>query len=146
MRQLAMFTAVLGAVSPALADEHVHPTHVAVFVGAASSSHGSGAAAGVDVERRFGAFGVALVADGARIDDANQLLVIPAVVVHPWRGLKVLAGVGWERAHGHDAVAFRAGTGYDAHVGAMSIGPSVALDRAGGVTSVVFGAAVGAGF
>lgn len=127
-------------------EHHHHANHLAAFFGAATTEHGTGAAVGLDYERRFGMLGVAAVVDVARVDGETAVLAMPSVVVHPWRGAKALGGVGWEHAHGHDAVAYRVAVGYDVHVGAMSLGPSVALDRASGATSVVFGGAVGAGF
>jgi hypothetical protein len=125
--------------------EH-HPIHAAAFVGVVSGSHGTGPSAGIDLERRFGPIGMALVVDTARIEGATVVSVIPSVVVHPWRGAKLTGGTGWERAHGHDELVLRAGAGYDLHVGAMSFGPTVAVDWVGESTAVVAGATVGAGF
>jgi hypothetical protein len=123
-----------------------HPVHAAVFVGVVTSSHGTGPAAGIDVERRFGPIGVALIVDTARVAEATVVSVIPAIVIHPWRGAKLLGGTGWERAHGHDELVLRGGAGYDLHVGALSFGPTVAVDWVGETTAVVAGATVGAGF
>ena len=67
-------------------------------------------------------------------------------MVHPWQGLKVLAAAGWEHAEGHDAFVVRGGAGYDVHLGSLSVGPSIALDRADGHYAFVFGAAAGVGF
>ena len=133
--------------STAGAEEGHHVNHVAVFGGAVSTSEHSGAAVGMDVERRVRRrVGVAVAMEGTQIENEMGVLVVPAVVMHPWRGVKVLGGVGWEHAHGHDEVVLRAGAGYDVHVGGVSVGPAVAVDRAGGGTAVVGGVAVGAGF
>jgi hypothetical protein len=131
---------------PGAHTEHHHPIHAAAFVGVVTSSHGTGPAAGIDLERRFGPIGMALVVDTARVSGATVLSVIPAVVMHPWRGAKLMGGTGWERSHGHDELVLRAAAGYDLHVGALSFGPTMAVDRVGETTAVVMGATVGAGF
>lgn len=123
-----------------------HPVHVAAFVGAVTSEHGSGPAAGLDVERRFGRIGMALVIDSARVEEATVVTVVPAAVVHPWRGAKVLGGAGWERSHGHDELVLRAGAGYDVHLGSLSFGPSMAVDWVAETAVLTVGASVGAGF
>jgi hypothetical protein len=82
----------------------------------------------------------------ARLHELTHVLAGGGIAVHPWRGWSVLAGLGWEHAGAHDALAVRAATGYAVHVGRASVGPTVAVDRAAGATAVVGAVAVGVGF
>lgn len=145
---LVLATAGGAAAEPEVHHRHHahHPYHLAVFVGATVADDTTGASFGLDLERRLGRFGVAAIVDITRMHGGFHEIVVPALVVHPAAGLKVLVGAGWEHASGHDAVVVRAGAGYDLHVGSLSLGPSVSLDRADGATAVVAGATLGTGF
>jgi hypothetical protein len=123
-----------------------HPNHIAVFAGVATTADTSGASVGFDYERRFGEIGVAAIVDIARLHGAQQYIAAPAVVFHPWAGLKLVAAVGVEHGHGEQALLLRGGAGYDAHLGPISIGPSVSFDSVEGHHAVVAGLAVGSGF
>ena len=70
-----------------------------------------------------------------------------ALFVHPWRGLFLMAGLGGEREHGHDALAVRFGLGYQLHLtDHLSVGPSAYLDVVEGHAKGVVGLSLGVGF
>lgn len=124
-----------------------HRNHVAVAVGATHVADATGPTLGADLETRLAPWlGIVVLVDAARLHATTHVLAATGVAVHPWRGWSVMAGVGWEHAAEHDAVAVRAATGYAVHLGPASIGPTVAVDRAAGETAVVGAVAVGAGF
>ncbi|MBK7538748.1 MAG: hypothetical protein IPI49_25955 [Myxococcales bacterium] len=148
-RGLAASALALSLWSTAAAAEAGHaapPHHAAVFVGATSVEGATGFTIGLDYERRFGRWGTALILDLARLHGANHLVVAPALVVHPWAGLKALVAVGLEHSDAHDVLVVRIAAGYDVHLGAWSIGPLAAVDRADGSSAVVWGVSAGLGF
>lgn len=141
---------LLFAPTPAHAEAagaHAHHSHAAISLGGVHVDGATGASIGADVATRFAAH-VAIVAliDVARVHATTHLLAATGIAVYPWRRLSVTAAVGWEHAPGHDALALRAAAGYAVPLGPTTVGPTVAIDRAGGATAVVGAMAVGVGF
>lgn len=127
-----------------------HPArHVAVAVGASTDGHHVSPAVGVDGIYRFsfwhGRLGIAAVADVVLAAHPHGLAGA-GLVVYPYAGLRVLVAPAVSFTDGHGTGALRAGLGYDVHVGAFSVTPSVALDRSHGTTIRTAGVALGFSF
>lgn len=138
-----------------------HRHHLALLLGGSHNTEKNGSTAGGDYEFRFTrAFGV--IATGEYVGGGfreDVFAFTPAV--HPWRGLKLLAGAGFDRELArHDAARagedahdknvralFRFGGGYDFHLGrGFTAGPDFAIDFLKGEKVLVYGINIGFGF
>ena len=139
----------------AVADESseaVHPphhaNHVAAFVGVTHEEQSDHATAGIEHEYRLPLLHELLGA-GPVVEyvhaEHSAVVAVALVHAHPWRGINLFVGPGYERADGHGEVLVRGGVGYDLHVGGLSVSPTVAFDRIAGHTAAVGGLAVGLG-
>lgn len=100
-----------------------HARHADLFVGTADPAHHAAVALGADIEWRLsGLLGVAAFGD-ATLGEHPHGLVGAGVVVHPGAGLRLFAGPALALSEGHRDAAFRAGLGYDLHVGRFSVTP-----------------------
>ncbi len=126
-----------------------HRHHLAVFGGGTyhekHSEHGGALA--LEYEFRFHRYvGIgALYEWNFGIEDDPSVFAIP-VVVHPWRGLKLMVGPGWEFSRERDPL-LRFGLGWDFHVGEnLVLTPLVSNDWVAGHHNTNYGLAVGWGF
>jgi len=139
-------------------EEHGHKNHVALFLGATTflGDHAEHLfTAGIDYEYRI----MPLIGAGVLADFPIRFsgyefegIFAPFIAVHPAGGLKVILAPGIEIVAGEfgfQAFVMRVGTGYDFHLGSVSIGPSVSYDYTvhhGGHSAIVYGLAAGTGF
>ena len=71
------------------------------------------------------------------------------VHLHPWKMLRLSAGIGTESVHAfgaHSETVYRLGAAYDFHVGGFGIAPTINIDFIGGHEAIVFGVALTKGF
>ncbi len=79
--------------------------------------------------------------------DTHTIGIAAAILtLHPFAGVRVLAGPGVEYVEGHTAVLVRGGLGYDFHIDRFSITPLASLDYIEGSFAQVYGLAFGVGF
>lgn len=133
------------------AAEHVaHHHHLGVFLGGGvRDEHGevaSGFALGFEYEYRvhplIGVGGLVEVATG----DLRDVVVMAPVVVHPWRGLKLVAAPGAEFRRDEDAeFLIRLGVGYLVPFRRVTVGPEFNVDVVDGHPTVIVGISVGFG-
>jgi len=153
------------AVPAALAEEHAaeryHRHHFAGLISGSHSGDKNGLTVGGDYEfRLIRPLGVTVtgeyVGGGFRED-----LVAFTATVHPWKGLKLQAGPGFDHEmrrpegghsdaepahHKVNRALFRVGGGYDIEIGKnMTIGPDFAYDILKGERVLVYGITFGFG-
>lgn len=155
------------SIPAAFAEEHsaeeYHRHHVAALVLGSHSGEKNGFTVGGDYEFRF-ARPIGVTVTGEYVGGGfREDLVAFTATVHPWKGLKLQAGPGFdhelrrhetEAAEGESAAhqkvnraLFRVGGGYDIEVGKnMTIGPDFAYDILKGERVVVYGVTIGFGF
>jgi hypothetical protein len=139
-----------------------HRHHFGGLLAGSHNSERNGFTTGGDYEFRFVRhFGVMATGEYVGGGFREDLFAFTAVV-HPWKGLKLQAGPGFdhelkkkeaaeagaELMH-HDSTRglFRIGLGYDVEVGRhMTIGPDFALDILKGDKVFVYGITIGFGF
>lgn len=137
-------SALAEAALPAAADE---PSDPEIAVGAAYVDDPSEPSLGADLEVRFAdRVGLVVLLDVARVHTGTHLLTATGISVHPWGGLVVTAALGWERAPGHGALAFRTATGYGFDLGPAEVVPTITLDRASGATAIDGAVTISLGF
>lgn len=154
--------AVPAAVAEEHAAEHYHRHHFAALLSGSHSGVKNGFTIGGDYEFRF-ARSLGFTVTGEYVaGDFREDLVAFTATVHPWKGLKLQAGPGFdhelrrheaehvEEAQVHHKVnraLFRVGAGYDFELGKhMSIGPDFAYDILKGERVFVYGITIGFGF
>ena len=128
-------------------NKHHSNTHIALFVGTASTDGHSNLSLGSDLEYRLpvlsNIIGVGAVAD-AVISDHSHLLAAGGLFIHPVGGVKLVMAPGAGFEEGHSAFVMRTGVSYDMHFNALSISPTFNLDFSEGHTTQIFGIAIGA--
>lgn len=168
MRLILSFLALL-IVMPASAqhesaggDEAHHRHHVAFLAGGSHNTKKDGDTFGADYEYRFARrFGVLTTYEHVGGDFREDLMAFTAAW-HPWKGLRLAAGPGFDREpreseHPHEHAAatdgkharglFRVGGGYDFHLPhGFTIGPDLAVDILKGEKVFVYGVNIGFGF
>lgn len=165
--QRATLLALLALAAPAAvaeehAAEHYHRHHFAALISGSHSGEKDGFTIGGDYEFRF-ARPLGLTVTGEYVAGSfREELVVFTATAHPWKGLKLQAGPGFdhelrrhETEHSEGAAThqkvnralFRIGAGYDIEVGKhMSIGPDLAYDILKGQRVFVYGVTIGFGF
>lgn len=108
---------------------------------------------GVEYERDLSEpFAVSVIGEAVLEGESREGLVVVPLVLKPWRGLKLLAGPGFERSKDDGtSFLFRWGVGWGFELGErFSLVPTVELDLVNGSDGVeevlVFGASVGFSF
>ena len=153
-------------ISTALAEEHAaehyHRHHFAALISGSHSGEKNGFTIGGDYEFRF-ARPLGFTVTGEYVGGSfREELVAFTATAHPWKGLKLQAGPGFDhelRRHeaGHaegvvvhhkvNRALFRVGAGYDIEVGKhLSLGPDFAYDILKGERVFVYGITIGFGF
>ncbi|GIU76168.1 MAG: hypothetical protein KatS3mg004_3255 [Bryobacteraceae bacterium] len=144
------------------AEEGHHRHHVAFITAGSHNTKKDGDTFGADYEFRFTRrAGIVATYEHVGGDFREDLMAFTAAV-HPWKGLRLAAGPGfdrepWEREGGAEAVAaetgkrvrglFRVGGGYDFHLPhGLTIGPDLAVDILKNEKVLVFGINIGFGF
>ncbi|MGB9609837.1 MAG: hypothetical protein ACPL7M_02610 [Bryobacteraceae bacterium] len=144
------------------AEEGHHRHHVAFLAGGSHNTEKNGDTFGADYEFRFARrAGILATYEHVGGDFREDLMAFTAAV-HPWKGLRLAAGPGFdreprEREGGAEAVPaemgkrvrglFRVGGGYDFHLPhGFTIGPDLAVDILKGEKVLVFGINIGFGF
>lgn len=139
-----------------------HRHHFGGLLAGSHNTEKNGLTVGGDYEYRFvRKFGVMATGEYVGGGFREDLFAFTAVV-HPWKGLKLQAGPGFERelnrkeaeiAEGEtltnsaNRALFRIGGGYDIEVGKhMTIGPDFAVDILKGEKVFVYGITIGFGF
>ena len=124
-----------------------HKNHVAVFLGATSTSGGQhGATIGADYGYRVHDFvSLALAVDyaGGEIDTT---ILAAGVFLHATDALRLLIAPGIDYHNGYEDAVLRLGVLYDFHVGAWTLSPTVHLDALEAKENAVYGLSVGHGF
>lgn len=139
--------------------------HLGVFYGKTSDTdfkHGENTI-GLEYERNLpivdNMISLGALAEFILADHTNTILMGTVTFRPPMIALKFFAGAGIEMAKhempdGHGGFhteneshfAVRVGTGYELHLGKLSVSPTIALDRVNGHSTLVYGIAVGVGF
>lgn len=141
------------------ASNEFHRHHFGGLLAGSHNTEKNGLTVGGDYEFRFvKQFGVMATGEYVGGGFREDLFAFTGVV-HPWKGLKLQAGPGFERelkkhetagepVHGEATRAlFRVGGGYDIEVGKhMTIGPDIAVDFLKGEKVFVYGITIGFGF
>ncbi len=139
--------------------------HIGVFWGQTSTTEFKHAekTIGIEYERALPLLGdmltIGATAEFVLADHTETLLLGIASLRPPILGLKLFAGAGFalmkvEKMNSNleleteieSEFVLRIGTGYELHLGYISVTPSIALDRINGHSSLVYGVAVGIGF
>ena len=131
-------------------DDH-HPHHVAIAAGAAYINGLNYLSLGVDYEYRLPflnrLFGLIAIGELTFADPHNLGIATGGIVIHPILDFKLLATVGAEFEGSTAAFLFRAGAGYDIHIGdRFAISPTVYMDLVHGHIAWVYVAGFGVGF
>lgn len=132
--------------------------HVSAFLGGSHTAEKDGGTLGAGYEFRFNRY----IGAGAVYEHVGQNfrenLAVFSGMVHPWKGLMISAGGGYERApeteehresspevvQGHGL--FRLGAGYEWEIKErFTIGPEIAFDWAGSERVFVYGISIGWG-
>ena len=145
------------------APSEFHRHHFGGLLAGSHNTEKNGFTAGGDYEFRFvRQFGVMATGEYVGGGFREDLFALTAVV-HPWHGLKLQAGPGFEHELNRHEVAGEAGSevlhheatrkllriggGYDIEVGKhMTIGPDIAVDFLKGEKVFVYGITIGLGF
>jgi hypothetical protein len=139
-----------------------HRHHVAFLAGGSHNTKKDGDTFGVDYEYRFvNRFGLLTTYEHVGGDFREDLMAFTASW-HPWKGLRLVAGPGFDREpresealHEHAPVIggkrtrglFRLGGGYDIQLPhGFTIGPDLAVDILKGEKVFVYGVNIGFGF
>lgn len=139
-----------------------HRHHFAFLAGGSHNTHKDGDTFGADYEYRF-AHRVGLLTTYEHVGgDFREDLMAFTAAWHPWKGLRLTAGPGFDRepqesleAHGSEPHEghkrtrglFRVGGGYDFHLPrGFTIGPDLAVDILKGEKVFVYGINIGFGF
>ncbi len=129
-------------------DHEMKKNIVGVFGGFTSVSGETKSTYGIEYERRINEFvGLGLVFEktpNAHHGDGTNIYM-GQLHLHPWKELRLSIGYGKEdilQEGAHSENVWRLGAAYDFHVGKLGIAPSFNLDRVGGHTAKVFGAAL----
>ncbi|MBI4890744.1 MAG: hypothetical protein HY821_08985 [Acidobacteria bacterium] len=142
--------------------EEYHRHHFGILMAGSHNTEKNGFTPGADYEFRFlRHLGVMATYEHVGGGFREDLLALTAAV-HPWKGLELQIGPGWERETGkHEATAqegsstesggrralLRLGVGYDWEIGKhMTIGPDFAFDFLHGEKVFVYGVTIGFGF
>lgn len=141
-------------------EEHRH--HVAMLAGASHNTKKDGSTIGADYEYRF-LHRLGLLASFEYVGgDFREDLFAFAAAWHPWKGLRLIAGPGFDRelrgkgegehtpaaeSHSKYRSLFRTGAAYEFHIrDHLTIGPEIAVDVLKGEKVFVYGINVGWGF
>lgn len=168
MRPILFFLALI-ITFPALAqhgnvpgEEAHHRHHIAFLAGGSHNTKKDGDTFGADYEYRFThRLGVLTTYEHVGGDFREDLMAFTAAW-HPWKGLRLVAGPGFDREpreseglHEHAPAEtskrtrglFRVGGGYDIHLPhGFTIGPDLAVDILRGEKVFVYGVNIGFGF
>ena len=136
---------------------HYSKHHVALFNGATTNfSHElTSYTIGIDYEYRLSKFiGIGFLGEYIT-SKPEEFLTGVGVIAHPFKGIRLLATPLMVYAEennneGNDvkketSFSFRIGTGYDFHIGKLSVGPSINYDF-GNTNAISFGITTGFGF
>ncbi|MCS7042796.1 MAG: hypothetical protein NZR01_08390 [Bryobacteraceae bacterium] len=168
MRPVLLFLALIlalpiSAQQEGSGNEQTHHRHHVAFLGGGShNTKKDGDTFGADYEYRF-ANRVGLLTTYEHVGgDFREDLVAFTAAWHPWKGLRLVAGPGFDRepremeaGHEHAAAEagkrfrglFRVGGGYDFHLPhGFTIGPDFAMDILRGEKVFVYGINIGFGF
>lgn len=128
---------------------HAHNNHVGLFVGATTNAGKTAATIGLDYEYRLAAmdrlFGIGVMADLAQFEH-KEVLVAPALFVHPIGHVVAVVAPGLEHEAGETIFVLRAGVMAPFAVGPVSLAPTVFADWAHSHVAWVYGLTVAAGF
>jgi hypothetical protein len=133
---------------------HPHSNHLALFTGATTNfEHDStDFTIGVDYEYRVSdMFGIGLFGEIVYAGHRETIVGVPFFFHMDDAPLKIVLAPGVIMAedhhhHKYEKFLFRAGLGYDIHMGAYSITPTLNADLVDGDVSLVYGLAFGIGF
>lgn len=115
--------------------------HLGLFVGSTSnfSAHHTSFSLGSDYEYRISnLLGVGLLGEMV-FAEHKETLVFGSLFVHPIEGLKIVFGNGLAFVEDKSHYVFRLGTGYDFHVGSLSVTPTINFDFGDGNSFAVYG-------
>ncbi len=141
-------------------EEHRH--HVAVLAGGSHNTKKDGSTVGGDYEYRFHhRFGALASVEYVGGDFREDVFAFTAAW-HPWKGLRLIAGPGFDREfrqheeaghgetaekHGRYRALLRTGAAYEFHIWQhFTIGPEIAVDVLKGEKVFVYGINFGWGF
>lgn len=142
--------------------EAPHRHHIAFLAGGSHNTGKNGGTTGADYEYRFARrFGAAATFEYVGGDFREDLFAFTAVM-HPWKGMRLVAGPGFDRelrehessheptvpeTHKKYRGLFRFGGGYDLHLArGFTIGPDLAVDILKGEKVLVYGLNIGWSF
>lgn len=162
----ALFTVcplmALGGEPEGSGSEEIHRHHFAVLAGGSHNTEKNGATMGADYEYRFHhRLGVLASLEYAGGDFREDVYILTAAW-HPWKGLRLLAGPGFDRElerkeetgrlpetehHSKYRGLFRTGASWEFHLKEhFTIGPEIAVDILKGEKVFVYGINFGWGF
>ena len=135
-------------------EHHSYQNHLAVFTGATTNfdHESTDFTLGVDYEYRLSeVFGIGLFGEMIFADHEETLVGVPFFFHIKNSPLKIVLAPGiaiLEDHHGdkYEEFLLRGGIGYDIHLDAFSITPTVNVDVIDGNTSLAYGIAFGIGF
>lgn len=153
--------AVFGQHEEAAREEGHHRHHIALLTSGSHNTKKDGDTMGVDYEYRF-AHRLGVLATYEHVGgDFREDVVAFTAAWHPWRGLRFVAGPGFDRepreaedAHEHSPAdkgrrtraLLRLGGGYDFHLArGFTIGPDLAVDILRGEKVLIYGINIGFG-
>lgn len=135
--------------------DHVHPHHLAFFIGGGyetgreGEESDKGLVTGVEYEYRFRHnWGIGGVVEALGGDTIREVSMVVPVSLHPHSGWRIFAGPGYEFTEKKDKALFRIGSGYSFHLNdRWVVAPEVLVDFInGGATVFLAGVAFGFGF
>jgi hypothetical protein len=142
--------------------EEIHRHHFAVLAGGSHNTKKDGGTIGADYEYRFRQRLGALASFEYVSGDFREDVYAFTAAWHPWKGLRLIAGPGFDRElkrqeesghaevaehHGQYRALFRTGASWEFHVKEhFTIGPEIAVDVLKGEKVFVYGINFGWGF
>ena len=129
------------------AHDGVHKHHVALFVGATSSSGGThGTTVGADYSFRVHRLASLALAIDYAAGDVDATILAAGVFLHPTHSIRILVAPGFDYHDGHEEAVLRVGVLYDFDVGNWTLSPTVHVDALEVKENVIYGLSFGYGF
>lgn len=127
-------------------ESHYHLNHVGLFLGTTHEEGKHEFTIGLDYEYRFSQYaGIGVLVEYVG-EDAREGVGLVPLFIHPYKGLRFIAGAGVKPKAEETKFIWRLGVGYRFPIGNWTIAPEFNVDFTEGKTVEVFGVSFGYGF